>query len=940
MGEQITMITKLWLAHTGTPQRFDFDPHGSGRYREGSGENPHQHDPYYQFKAEVDRLYSECKAAGSTDPWKDTAKALGFNSSMDLRAKEQYLRADRERDIAYTIRDLREKSGMSFQAIADKLGLKNESTARSMYGRFEKIANNQLYSTCDVIRERIKERGFIDVGEGTAQSLGLTETKLRAALQKLKDEGYGLYTIKEYDPTNPKHQTNKIVIGPEGTTRSDAYNAQREDNIHLIKDLLYSPDGGLTYREKQYPTSLDSNRIQISYADKDGYQPKDGVIELRPGVEDISLGGSRYAQVRILVDDKYYLKGMAVYSDDLPKGVDVRFNSNKPAGTDKSEVFKKIDTNPTDPTNPFGATIKEFSAGGQRYYTDKNGVEHLSVINKVNDEGDWDAWGKTLASQFLHKQNYSLVKGQMDLTYQENVYEFDHIKEIQNSAIKKKLLYDFAESCDASACNLKAKALPGQRTQVLLPSESVGMDEIYAPNFEEGRRVCLIRYPHSGPFEILDLKVNNHNPTCEKIYGKNPVDCVVVNPKNLPILSGADCDGDTATIIYNNNKMIRSTKTIPIHPALLSVKDFDNKREYPFHEGIKTYTEKGKTGLTMTAKMKGREMGKTTNLLADMSELGAPPEDIAKVAKYNMVVIDAYKHKLDWRQAYKDFNIAELTKKWKKGTIITETNKVVKVDEYRPYTKIDPQTGEKILEKSGKTFVNKKGEEVSLKENVKQALLPEYKDSFKLTHDPNNPTPIERVYAEYSNNMKDLGNQARLEWTKIKADPVNENASKAYEVEKDSLLSKLKTAELYAPYERKARSAAKVIIREKVSEDPSLKDDDDRYKKVKQQAMATARRRTVPGGKKYQIVPTDREWDAITSNAFNHTTTKKIIDHMDPEEWSRRTKFSVSERSKGARLSDWQKNYIEMLSNIGWTRKQIAEKLNVSEGTVSNVLNA
>ena len=56
---------------------------------------------------------------------------------------------------------------------------------------------------------------------------------------------------------------------------------------------------------------------------------KDGVIEIRSGVDDLSLGDSHYAQVRILVDGNTYLKGMAVYSDDLPDGVDVMFNTNK-----------------------------------------------------------------------------------------------------------------------------------------------------------------------------------------------------------------------------------------------------------------------------------------------------------------------------------------------------------------------------------------------------------------------------------------------------------------------------------------------------------------------------------------------------------------------------------------------------------------------------------
>ena len=65
--------------------------------------------------------------------------------------------------------------------------------------------------------------------------------------------------------------------------------------------------------------------------------------------------------MRILVDGDHYLKGMAVYSDDLPDGVDVRFNTNKPSGTPKMKVLKEAKA---DPDNPFGAAIK---ANGQEH---------------------------------------------------------------------------------------------------------------------------------------------------------------------------------------------------------------------------------------------------------------------------------------------------------------------------------------------------------------------------------------------------------------------------------------------------------------------------------------------------------------------------------------------------------------------------------------------
>lgn len=162
----------------------------------------------------------------------------------------------------------------------------------------------------------------------------------------------------------------------------------------------------------------------VRYADDvgtDGFKgvDKDGVIELRRGCQDLSLGDSRYSQVRILVDGTHYLKGMAVYSDDMPDGVDVVFNTNKKRGTpalgDKtSTVLKPIKKD--DPDNPFGSAIKDADKGGQYWYTDKKtGKEKLGLINKRADEGDWDEWANAIPSQFLAKQSLSLAKKQLDL---------------------------------------------------------------------------------------------------------------------------------------------------------------------------------------------------------------------------------------------------------------------------------------------------------------------------------------------------------------------------------------------------------------------------------------------------------------------------------------------------------------------------------------------
>ena len=115
----------------------------------------------------------------------------------------------------------------------------------------------------------------------------------------------------------------------------------------------------------RFPESLDSSRLAIRYSE-DGGSDKDGVIEIRRGVKDLDLGDSHYAQVRILVDGDHYLKGMAMYSDDLPEGTDILFNTNKSKDTPVDKVLKEVKRNADgsiNQENPFGSLIKE--NGGQ-----------------------------------------------------------------------------------------------------------------------------------------------------------------------------------------------------------------------------------------------------------------------------------------------------------------------------------------------------------------------------------------------------------------------------------------------------------------------------------------------------------------------------------------------------------------------------------------------
>ena len=144
-----------------------------------------------------------------------------------------------------------------------------------------------------------------------------------------------------------------------------------------------SDDGGDTYHKKfTYPESLDSKRLKIRYNEEGGLE-KDGIIELRRGVPDLSLGDSRYSQVRILVDGTHYLKGMAVYSDNMPDGVDVIFNTNKSKGTPMTDVLKKINLSINELEQLMNKYLFDVYVKNVKYIK-QNGLNNQSVIINPN----------------------------------------------------------------------------------------------------------------------------------------------------------------------------------------------------------------------------------------------------------------------------------------------------------------------------------------------------------------------------------------------------------------------------------------------------------------------------------------------------------------------------------------------------------------------------
>lgn len=888
------------LMHYGVKRR-------SGRYPWGSGDNPYQHGG--DFLARVEEL----QRLGKTE--KQIADELHL-STTDLRMQVRVAKHERRALQADRARSLRE-DGKTLDEIASILGYANDSSVRALLNENTAANKNKAQATAEILKKELAEKGAIDVGTGVERQLGVSTGVLQEALFILETEGYNRYGVGVPQVNDPKKRTITPVISIPEIDQREVY-----QNLDLVKSVgdYHSTDGGESWDKREYPASIDSSRVKILYGDEGGAL-KDGVIEIRRGVADLDLGDSHYAQVRILVDGTHYLKGMAMYSDDMPDGADIVFNTNKHTGTPKMDVLKKIQD---DPDNPFGALIK---ANGQSHYIDADGNEKLSAINKLKEEGDWDKMSKNLSSQFLSKQPIQLIKKQLDLTYADAADEFSEICSLNNPTVKRKLLLDFADECDSAAVHLKAAALPRQSTQVILPLNAMKETEIFAPNYRDGEKVVLIRYPHGGTFEIPELTVNNKNPTAVSVLGKNIRDAVGINPKVAERLSGADFDGDQVVVIPTGGRVkIQST------PALKDLNDFDPKTDY---------STEGKTGVRLLAKGAAtqRQMGEISNLITDMTLKGATEPEIARAVKHSMVVIDAAKHKLDYRQSEKDNGIAELKKKYQgfddetghhggASTLLSRRKQDVEVPERQGSGVIDPLTGKVVYKESGRTYVDPRtGKTVAATTKVKRILAVDDVRSMS------SGTLQEEAYADYANKMKDLANKARLEYKATPTLKRSASAAKAFEPEVNRLMAALKVAQLNAPLEREAQRIANARVKAKVQANNIT--DKDEISKIRRAAISDARNSTGASGKRTRITISDGEWTAIQSGAISDTTLSEILRYAEPK--------TVRERATPRRttqLSDARISRIKAMANSGHTNAEIAEALGISTSAVSKYLNS
>ncbi|MDX9917278.1 MAG: hypothetical protein RBT15_04605, partial [Gudongella sp.] len=571
-----------YILHYGTPRH-------SGRYPWGSGKDPQRSQ---SFSTKV----AELKKQGISEP--KIAEMLGLKNSTELRARI-HMESEAKYGAQSAMAARLKAKGYSNVAIGKRMEI-SPNTVKNILLPETQERHRINEATKNMLKSQADKKGMIDVGRASNYQLGVTRTKMDVSIAELTLQGYMLTEIQTPQLGTTNKTSVRVLMSPETMKKARAeyvikdkekwdglsqevqdakiaylYASKNSADIRMITD--WSSDGGETYKSLQAPISIDSKRVMVRFDDDTpSGSDMDGSIQIRRGVPDLALPpDAHYAQVRIAVDGTHYMKGMAIYTEDLPKGIDVIYNSTKNSSVGKLGAMKKmndvvdtedgasiyIDSDGKQKINEFGASIRQMT------YKDKNGNEQQSAINIIGYsgkedsgiEGSWKTWSKTLSSQFLSKQPPELAKQQLNLAYIDSKETFDQYMKITQPAVKQRLLDSFADDCDSKAVHLKAAALPRQTSNVIIPIVSLKDNECYSPSYRDGEQLALIRYPHAGVFEIPIVTNNTRNKEGISVLGPNSVDAIGITPRTAAQLSGADFDGDTVIAIPYDPRLIKSS---------------------------------------------------------------------------------------------------------------------------------------------------------------------------------------------------------------------------------------------------------------------------------------------------------------------------------------------------------------------------------------------
>ena len=410
-------------------------------------------------------------------------------------------------------------------------------------------------------------------------------------------------------------------------------------------------------------------------------------------------------------------------------------------------------------------------------------------------------------------------------------------------------------------------------------------------------------------------------------------------------MSGADFDGDTVMVIPTGGKInILSTKPLD---GLVS---FDSKALYQADR-----VEKDADGNIRCFRgdrefrpMKNTqtEMGKISNLITDMTLIGATDREYEKAVKHSMVVIDAEKHHLDYKKSEVDNDIALLKKKYQ-GRIDEDgkyhTGASTLISRSKSETPVLKRKGSPRINQVGKEWYDpnqpegallwKSVEEVYVDAKTgktkirtqKSTKMAETQDARSLS----SGTVQEEIYAEYANTMKALANDARKTMISTGDIKYSPSAKDTYRKEVNDLEAKLNESLKNAPRERYAQTMANAEINAKKQYNPDMTRSE--IKKASQQALAKAR--AAVGAKRTNVDITDKEWEAIQAGAISPNKLSQIIKNTDPDVIRARATPHTT-----VKLTTVQKNKIRAMVASGYNTAEIAKQLGRSESSINNYI--
>jgi structural protein len=933
----------------------------SGRYPW----DPSLHLPKnYKFIEDRD----EMKKRGLSD--NEIAKQMGLSTTV-YRSKVTIAKEELKQYNMQRISKL-QSEGMIIDDIAKTIG----TTGQTVRNYLDEIKNPnksaraqrvQTEAVADTLEAAVKRSKYIDVGKGVEIQMGISKEKLKSGLNALVESGeYEVHNLRIAQVTDKNNSTPVKVLTKKGVERSEIY--KNMDKVRPVEEFAINGDARM-FQQMERPKSIGWDRVHIRYAIPEGQKGHgtnddgammDGAMFLRPGVKDLNLGKASYAQVRIAVGDTHYLKGMALYGTEemfkgIPKGTDIIFNTNKTANKTPQEVLKELKKNPEggapiDGPNPFGATVKRqntlVDSKGNPVYKpgvkDRfgNKVPQIGSVNIVNEEGDWGSWSKALSAQFLSKQPTTVVHERLKATMKQVQDEYESIQKVTNPVIKKQLMESFVSDLESKQVHMKAAAPKGFQGHVILPVPDMKENEVYAPNYKNGEKVVLIRYPHGGRFEIPELTVNN-NSVARKMISKDSPDAIGIHPKVASKMSGADFDGDTAYVIPNNKGKFKS------RDSLKELKNFDPNM----------YADKPGKFTPITKRYQQTLMGVVSNLITDMTLQGAPSNEIARAVKHSMVVIDAEKHKLNYKRSAEENGIDALMKRY-----MTHVDKVKygDLERYNPKTRrvdkvIDPDKLKKDLTPgkeytSASTIISRHKQSVitdgyqvevpdpKSKSGGTKMVWRNKKETYlvNMVKDANvflgpNATKTEHHYADYINELKTFKNKVDSEMSGIKMPARDPKAAKIYAEEVLSMKDKVNQVKINRIKERQAQRMAEVSSKAEIarrSEDEVLKKDE--ISRIKQQALNKAR--SMVGAERTPVTITDDEWDAVQSNAVSGTLLKELVSFMDDSQLK-----SLATPRANKQMTEARKSKAKALLANGYTISQVAEALGVSSSTIGKI---